>query len=155
MKSENDGGIPVKDIELSVQDIKDFMAAMHKYKISGFKLDQGNFHLELEGCRTEQVAVTAVATASAAVTPQEEECPQYEGTPVCSPIVGTFYAAPAPGQEPFVKVGSKVKKGDTLFIIESMKLMNEVPAEQDGVVTQILVENAQGVEYGQPILCLE
>ena len=146
----------MKDIELSVQDIKDLMVTMYKNKISGFKLDQGNFHLELEGCRTEQVAVTAVASASAAAAvPQEEECPDYEGTLVCSPIVGTFYTAPAPGKEPFVKVGSQVKKGDTLFIIESMKLMNEVPAEQDGVVTQILVENAQGVEYGQPILCLE
>ena len=143
-------------MDLSVQDIKDLMSTMHKNKISGLRLEQGNFRLELEGCRTEQVAVTAVASASAsAVTPQEEECPSYEGTLVCSPIVGTFYAAPAPGKEPFVKVGSKVKKGDTLFIIESMKLMNEVPAEQDGVVTQILVENAQAVEYGQPILCLE
>jgi len=149
---------PVKDMELNMQDIKDLMSAMHKNKISALKLEQGNFRLELEGCRAEQVAVTAVASASAtAAAPQEkeEECPQFKGTVVRSPIVGTFYAAPAPGKEPFVKVGSRVKKGDTLFIIESMKLMNEVPAEQDGVVTQILVENAQPVEYGQPILCLE
>ena len=74
---------------------------------------------------------------------------------VKSPIVGTFYHSPAPGKPPYVSVGSKVKKGDTLFIIESMKLMNEVPSDVDGIVTQILVDNAQPVEYGQPILVIE
>lgn len=74
-----------------------------------------------------------------------------EGFIVTSPIVGTFYASSGPGAEPFVKVGSKVKKGDTLCIIEAMKLMNEIESEVDGTVTEILVENEQIVEYGQPL----
>ncbi|SKA78095.1 biotin carboxyl carrier protein [Clostridium sp. USBA 49] len=74
-----------------------------------------------------------------------------EGFIVTSPIVGTFYASSGPGAEPFVKVGSKVKKGDTLCIIEAMKLMNEIESEVDGTVTEILVENEQMVEYGQPL----
>jgi len=70
---------------------------------------------------------------------------------VKSPIVGTFYRAPAPGAKPFVEVGSKVKKGDVLCIIEAMKIMNEVKSDVNGVVEEILVENGQPVEYGQPL----
>lgn len=68
-----------------------------------------------------------------------------------SPIVGTFYAAGSPDADPFVSVGSKVKKGDVLCIIEAMKLMNEIEADADGEIAEILVENEEGVEYGQPL----
>ena len=71
-----------------------------------------------------------------------------------SPIVGTFYAAASPDKPPFARVGSRVKKGDTLFIIESMKLMNEIQSEFEGEVAEVLVENGQGVEYNQPIMVL-
>ena len=67
---------------------------------------------------------------------------------ITSPMVGVFYAAPAENAEPFVKVGDSVKKGDTLCIIEAMKLMNEITAEQDGVITEICAQNGQVVEYG-------
>ena len=70
---------------------------------------------------------------------------------VKSPIVGTFYRAPAPGAKPFVEVGSRVKKGDVLCIIEAMKIMNEVKSDVDGIIEEILVENGQPVEYGQPL----
>lgn len=70
---------------------------------------------------------------------------------VKSPIVGTFYEASSPGEEPFVKIGSKVKVGDTLCIIEAMKLMNEITSEVDGEIVEILVKNEEMVEYGQPI----
>ncbi|KYH34872.1 biotin carboxyl carrier protein of acetyl-CoA carboxylase [Clostridium tepidiprofundi DSM 19306] len=70
---------------------------------------------------------------------------------VKSPIVGTFYESSAPGKEPFVKVGSKVNVGDTLCIIEAMKLMNEITSEVNGEIVEILVENEDMVEYGQPI----
>ena len=72
-----------------------------------------------------------------------------------APIVGTFYASPSPDKPPYVTVGSQVKKGDTLFVIESMKLMNEIQSEFDGEVSEILVENAQGVEFNQPILVIK
>jgi acetyl-CoA carboxylase biotin carboxyl carrier protein len=74
---------------------------------------------------------------------------------VPSPIVGTFYLSPSPDSEPFVSVGQKVKKGDTLCIIEAMKLMNEIESELDGEIVEILVKNGSMVEYGQPLFKLK
>ncbi len=73
---------------------------------------------------------------------------------VRSPLVGTFYRAPAPGEETYVEVGSRVRTGQTLCIVEAMKLMNEIPADVSGEVVEILVENAEGVEYDQPLFRL-
>jgi acetyl-CoA carboxylase biotin carboxyl carrier protein len=70
---------------------------------------------------------------------------------VRSPVVGTFYRAPAPGEEPYVEVGDHVGAGQTLCIVEAMKLMNEIPADASGEVVEVLVENAKGVEYDQPL----
>ncbi len=78
-----------------------------------------------------------------------------DGNVVKAPIVGTFYSASAPDKPPFVSVGQSVKKGDVLMIIESMKLMNEVQSEFDGVVTDILVKNAEAVEFDQPIMVIK
>ena len=77
------------------------------------------------------------------------------GTWVKAPLVGTYYAAPSPESEPVVTVGKRVKKGDVLMIIESMKLMNEVLCEQEGTVAEILVQNGDAVEFDQPILRIE
>ncbi|MGH6610729.1 MAG: acetyl-CoA carboxylase biotin carboxyl carrier protein [Burkholderiaceae bacterium] len=74
---------------------------------------------------------------------------------VKSPMVGTFYRSPSPGAAPFIELGQTVKPGDTLCIIEAMKLLNEVEAEVGGTVKQILVENGQPVEYGQPLFIIE
>lgn len=76
-------------------------------------------------------------------------------TLVRSPFVGTFYQAPSPGADPFIKVGQKVKKGDVLCIVEAMKLMNEIEADADGIIVEILVQNGQPVEYNQPICIIE
>ena len=94
-------------------------------------------------------SVAAVDAASAAPAVVQEA-----GTPVKSPMVGTFYAASAPGAAPYVSVGTAVKKGQTLCIIEAMKLLNEIEAETDGVIKQILVENAEPVEYGQTLFII-
>ncbi|WP_278746915.1 acetyl-CoA carboxylase biotin carboxyl carrier protein [Parasutterella excrementihominis] len=77
------------------------------------------------------------------------------GTQVTSPMVGTFYRAPSPGADPFVEVGTQVKKGDTLCIIEAMKLLNEIEAEVSGTVKEILVDNGCPVEFGQPLFVIE
>ncbi|MBS0314238.1 MAG: acetyl-CoA carboxylase biotin carboxyl carrier protein [Proteobacteria bacterium] len=95
------------------------------------------------------VPPTAAAT-SAAGTP-----PEPAGFAVKSPMVGTFYRAPSPGAAPFVEVGSTVAVGDTLCIIEAMKLMNEIEAEKAGVVKAILVESGQAIEYGQTLFIIE
>lgn len=84
---------------------------------------------------------------------QQEEC-QPERKTVKAPLVGTFYAASAPDAEAFVSVGDTVKKGQTLGIIEAMKLMNEIESEYDGVVKEILIENGQMAEYGQPLFVI-
>ena len=94
------------------------------------------------------VATQAIA-AEAAAAPAEPE-----GNVVKSPMVGTFYSAPAPGNPPYVEVGSSVKQGDTLCIIEAMKLLNEIEADTSGVVKQILVENGEPVEFGQPLFVI-
>lgn len=84
---------------------------------------------------------------------QQKEC-QPEGKTVKAPLVGTFYAASAPDAEAFVSVGDTVKKGQTLGIIEATKLMNEIESEYDGVVKEILIENGQMAEYGQPLFVI-
>ena len=78
-----------------------------------------------------------------------------EGVRVKSPIIGTAYLAPEPGAKKFVEVGDKIKKGQTVMIVEAMKTMNHVPSTQDGVVKKIIVEDGQPVEYGQTLVILE
>lgn len=80
--------------------------------------------------------------------------PEVEGHVVKSPMVGTFYRAPSPEANPFVEVGQSVSAGQTLCIIEAMKLLNEIEADQSGVIKAILVENGQPVEYGEPLFIL-
>jgi acetyl-CoA carboxylase biotin carboxyl carrier protein len=77
------------------------------------------------------------------------------GHTVKSPMVGTYYRASSPGAKPFVEVGSVVKEGDPICIVEAMKILNEIEADKAGTVTQILVENGQPVEYGQPLFVIE
>ena len=77
------------------------------------------------------------------------------GEEVKSPMVGTAYLQPAPGADPFIKVGDKVKKGQTLVIVEAMKTMNQIPAHRSGTVTRVLVNDAQPVEYGEPLVVIE
>jgi acetyl-CoA carboxylase biotin carboxyl carrier protein len=94
----------------------------------------------------------AVAAAPVAAVPAEDAVP--EGHVVRSPMVGTFYRAPAPGTKNFAEVGQSVNAGDTLCIIEAMKLLNEIEADQGGVIKAILVENGQPVEYGEPLFVI-
>jgi acetyl-CoA carboxylase biotin carboxyl carrier protein len=92
------------------------------------------------------------AIAPVAAAPAEDAVP--EGHVVRSPMVGTFYRAPAPGSKNFAEVGQNVNAGDTLCIIEAMKLLNEIEADQGGVIKAILVENGQPVEYGEPLFVI-
>ena len=95
------------------------------------------------------VSAPEVAPAPAPTAPQQN------GTPLTSPMVGTFYRAPSPGADPIVKVGDTVKKGQVVCIIEAMKLLNEVEADMDGTVKEVCVENGQPVEFGQSLFIIE
>jgi acetyl-CoA carboxylase biotin carboxyl carrier protein len=96
-----------------------------------------------------------VATAPAAPAAPETTPPAPSGYTITSPMVGTFYRASAPGAKPYVDVGSTVKEGDTLCIVEAMKLMNEIEADRAGVIKAILVENGHPIEFGQPLFVIE
>nr|WP_315261243.1 acetyl-CoA carboxylase biotin carboxyl carrier protein [uncultured Duganella sp.] len=103
-------------------------------------------------------AIPQYAAPAAAAAPVAAAAPAAAAEPtghiVKSPMVGTFYRSSAPGASAFVEVGQSVKEGDTLCIIEAMKLLNEIDADKSGTITQILVENGQPVEYGQPLFVI-
>jgi acetyl-CoA carboxylase biotin carboxyl carrier protein len=97
----------------------------------------------------------AAPVAAAIPVPAAAEAPaEPEGHVVKSPMVGTFYRSSAPGAKPFIEIGQNINAGETLCIIEAMKLLNEIEADQSGVVKKVLVENGQPVEYGQPLFII-
>ena len=98
-------------------------------------------------------AVPEAAASSAPAEAAESEIPS--GHVVNSPMVGTFYRAPSPGAKPFVDVGQSVSEGDTLCIIEAMKMLNQIEADKSGTIKAILVDNAQPVEFGQPLFVID
>lgn len=101
----------------------------------------------------QQMAPAPAAPAPAAPVP--EAAPEISGHVMCSPMVGTFYRSSSPGAKAFVEVGQKVNVGDTLCIIEAMKMMNQIESDKAGVVKQILVENQEPVEFDQPMFVIE
>jgi acetyl-CoA carboxylase biotin carboxyl carrier protein len=104
----------------------------------------------------QQPAVTMAAAAPAAVAPAVEAAPAVQAShAVKSPMVGTFYRSASPGAKPFVEVGDAVKEGQTICIIEAMKILNEIEADKSGTVRKIMCENGQAVEYGQPLFLID
>mgnify|MGYP000949205815 FL=1 len=101
-----------------------------------------------------QAAPMPAAAAPVAPAPAAEAAPAIEGEAIKSPMVGTFYRSPSPGAKAFVEVGQQVNVGDTLCIIEAMKLLNEIEAERAGTIKAILIENGQPVEYGEPLFII-
>lgn len=145
---------------MDVKKIESLAKLMKETGLTGLELVEDGQQLRLER-QVEVVAAPVAAPAPAAPVPatgaealgvtHEEPAPVKEGTLVLAPTVGVFYSAPGPDARPFVEVGDQVKKGDTLCIIEAMKLMNEIPAELDGTVAEICVGNGQVVEFNQPL----
>lgn len=151
--------------------VKELATLLENSSLTKLRLEENGIVLELEAEPPQQlvsVATPAVAapTAAAAVppapapaapaspSPDSDEVPydMSKLTLVKAPMVGVFYAAPSPGADPFVRVGSKVKKGDTLCVMEAMKLMNEVVAEVDGEVVDVCVEDGDLVEFGGTLM---
>jgi len=101
----------------------------------------------------------SITSSTTAIAPSEakkkQEVLESNGTNITSPIVGTAYLAPEPGGKKFVEVGQKIKKGQTIMIVEAMKTMNHVPSTQDGIVDKILVKDGEPIEFGQPLISIK
>lgn len=146
---------------MEIENLIRLIETVSRSELTGLKYEEGGVKLHLtkkqaqtnaeapmpEAAETVKAASTAVQTAAPAPAPG--------GKIVESPLVGTFYAAPAEDAEPFVSVGAKVTKGQTLAIVEAMKLMNEIESDYDGTIAEIYVSNGQTVEYGQELFRIE
>lgn len=150
-------------MEFDLEAILKVMDRFDKSNMSKFMYVTEKYTFQLEAEKTPVVATQPVVVSGAAplqsvaesiVVSDATDKDKIEGTIITSPLVGTFYAAKAEGQEPFISVGDTVKKGQVIGIVEAMKLMNEIEAEADGTVAEILVENEQLVEFGQPLVRL-
>ena len=133
--------------------IRKYAGLMKELNLTGLEIKDENVSLRLE--------MNIIAGSSQGVSSPAADMVNYTPAPVepgydkiTSPMIGVFYEAPAENAEPFVKVGDKVKKGDTLCIIEAMKLMNEVTAERDGIIQEVCVKNGQTVEFGTVLFLL-
>jgi acetyl-CoA carboxylase biotin carboxyl carrier protein len=146
----------------NLDEIKEMLDLMDERGLEEFELERDGFRVKLRKQSTampSSKSEVVVAKSAADVSVEgvgSSEIPVDDGlVRVESPIVGTFYRAPDPEGDPFVKVGSQVQKGEVLCIIEAMKLMNEIDADQDGEIVKIFVENGQAVEYGEVLFAMK
>ncbi len=160
---------------MKVEQVLELVKAVSDSELTEFKYEEDGVKLSLKKTSDRIVQVqapaapvaapviapTPVPAAAPVSAPAGAEAPaeasaegELKGNVVKSPLVGTFYAAPAEDADPFVKVGDSVKEGQVLAIVEAMKLMNEIESDFTGTVTEILVENGQAVEYGQPLFVI-
>jgi len=148
---------------MDIRKIKKLIELLEESDIAELEIHEGeeSVRISRHGSAAPVVAAPAPvaappAPAAAPPAPQaEEETPAISGHTVNAPMVGTFYRAPSPGAAPFVEEGQTVKVGDTLCIIEAMKLLNQIEADKAGVIKAILVENGAPVEYGEPMFVIE
>ncbi|MEO1589742.1 MAG: acetyl-CoA carboxylase biotin carboxyl carrier protein [Cyanobacteria bacterium J06632_22] len=154
-------------MDLNFEELRQLVAALDQTDVAELTLKNSDFELTLRKS-TGIVAPVAIAPAPAMVPPQSAPVPKVAAEPsaptppptkvdsnlqeITSPMVGTFYRAPAPEEPPFVSEGDRIQNGQTVCIIEAMKLMNELEAEISGEVVEILVDNAEPVEFGQPLM---
>jgi acetyl-CoA carboxylase biotin carboxyl carrier protein len=152
---------------MDLDQLKQILDLVREHELSEFEVEQGGLRLKV---RKDRVAALAVPTAPSASAPQAALNPAAAIPPIAvappasdedielavvkSPIVGTFYRSSEPGAAPFVDVGTDVKKGQVLCIIEAMKLMNEIDSEYDGEVVNVYVENGQPVQYGERLFAI-
>ena len=142
--------------------IRDLAGILNETNLTEIEVEQGDLRVRVSRQIPTVHAVaplSAAAQAPAAAKPAVDVPPVVQAdvskNAVTSPMVGTAYVAPSPDAEPFIQVGQKVREGQTLLIIEAMKTMNQIPSPRAGTVTQILVEDGQPVEFGEPLMIIE
>ena len=139
-------------MKIDLEQLRQLMKSMNEFELAELEVAQGDDHVVLR--RNSQPMIQAPAFAmpsqppAAAAAPAGASAPVEEGDFVTSPFVGTFYRAPSPTNPAFVEVGTEIKVGSVLCIVEAMKLMNEIESEVSGTILEILVENGKPVEYG-------
>lgn len=152
------------NFDIDMESVKKLVDLVKVSKIGRIRVSFNGVEIEVESQQPKAVVNSVMGAAPAQVKgygdevdldSNSEDDELESGHIESSPIVGTFYASPSPGKPAFVEVGSEVKKGDTIYIIESMKLMNEVKSGFDGVVKKIFVSSGDPVEYGQSIMLIE
>ena len=135
------------------QEIFDLIACFDRSTVQTLKLSKEDFTIELtRGQGAPAPAAPAAAAAPAPAAPAAAEVPAAEQPAITAPLVGTYYAAPAPDQPPFVSVGDRVSKGQTVCLMEAMKMMSEVPAPCDCIIEAVLKENGELAAFGEPLL---
>lgn len=136
---------------MEVQKIRELAEAMRENGVTLLEVAEGQMTVRMERGTEAAAAPRPAEQAEPAGEPQAvpQPAPKTGGAEVKSPMVGVFYRGAAPGAEPFVQRGSRVKKGDTLCILEAMKLLNEITADRDGTIAEVYAEDGQAVEYGQ------
>jgi len=144
---------------MDLRKLKKLIDLVQESGISELEVTEGEEKVKIVKSGGAAVAYSAPAPASA-LAPVPAPAPvtapaAIQGHVVKSPMVGTFYRSPSPGAKHFIEVGDTVKSGDTLCIIEAMKLLNEIECDKDGVVRAIMVENGQPVEYGEPLVVID
>ena len=131
--------------------IKELVNSLEENKLT--ELEYSEKDIKIKVARVSSTTGNKIEVINNTSEPQKEE--KIIGTEIKSPIIGTAYLAPEPGGKKFVELGKKIKKGDTVMIVEAMKTMNHVPSTADGIVKEICVEDGQPVEFGQTIIILE
>ena len=134
--------------------IKELVDYLKEFELSELEYQEGQTKIKVSKATKgiEQVKTSSVVSPNKSVLKSSDES---EGIRVKSPIIGTAYLAPEPGAKKFVEVGDKIKKGQTVMIVEAMKTMNHVPSTADGIVKKILIEDGQPVEFGQTLVLLK
>ena len=134
--------------------IKELVDHLGEFNLTELEYQEGQVKIKVSKASkgVEQVKSSAIVSPNKAVLSEKDES---DGVRVKSPIIGTAYLAPEPGAKKFVEVGDKIKKGQTVMIVEAMKTMNHVPSTSDGIVKKILVNDGQPVEFGQPLIILK
>jgi len=141
---------------MDTEQIRDLLSDFDNSSLVKLKIKKEDFSIELEKSVSPAVAVaTPVSVASLPIAGKKEPEIDADALSIVSPMVGTFYSAPSPDSPDFVKIGDEVRKGQTVAIIEAMKIMNDVEAEFDCKIVDILVKNGQVVEYEMPLFIVE
>ena len=145
---------------MDTRKIKALIALLEESDVTEIEIHEGEESVRISRHTQQVVAAAPVAAAAPApAAPAAAAEPAAPATPsgheVTSPMVGTFYRAPSPGAKVFAEVGQQVSEGDTLCIIEAMKMLNQIESDKSGKVVAVLVENGQPIEYGQPLFVIE